>query len=68
MKEIAELFVQLGPNVALIVVLLYWVFFLQRKLISIIENNTTAMTATKQTLENINIAISDCHSNRSRRT
>jgi len=44
MEELVKIFSQLGVTSAVIVVLIYDVFFLQRKLISIIDQNTTAIT------------------------
>lgn len=59
-----DIFAQTGPTVALVIVLLYWLFFLQKKLISIIENNTTAMTANKQVMESVHETMKECHRGR----
>ena len=53
MDQLTSLFTTLGPNVAIVVVLLYWLFNLQKKLVSIIESNTAAMTAQTKTLETL---------------
>lgn len=60
MVDFAKLFAEFGPNVALVVALLYWVFFLQKKLISIIENNTVIMTKSTEVLTEIKRAIEKC--------
>lgn len=73
--ELAQIFKDLGVMLGLVVVLLYWVFFLQKKLISIIENNTQAMVKTAEaTAKNadaifeIKNVIRDCPANSARRT
>jgi len=43
MKEIETLFSNAGPITAMLILLCYDVFYLQRKLISVIEKNTEAL-------------------------
>jgi len=65
MDGIVKLVQDLGLNVALIVVLLYWVSNLQKKLVSIIENNTAALTAHQDAMEKLSEKISGCPNNKS---
>jgi hypothetical protein len=60
MADLAKIFAEFGPNVALVIALLYWVFFLQRKIISIIENNTEIMTKSTAILEEIKQVMERC--------
>ena len=65
MDGIVKLVQDLGLNVALVVVLLYWVSNLQKKLVSIIENNTAALTAHQDAMEKLSEKISGCPNNKS---
>lgn len=65
MNDMIKAVQELGLNVALIVVLLYWISNLQKKLVSIIENNTTALTAHKDAMEKMSEKISGCPDNKS---
>jgi hypothetical protein len=53
MEELVRIFTQLGVTGAVVVVLIYDVFFLQRKLISIIEQNTAAITKLQGIVETL---------------
>ena len=57
MSELSAVFAALGPNVAIVVVLLYWLHSLQKKLIAIIETNTAAMATQTKTLEELVVYI-----------
>lgn len=50
-NTIAEIFARYGAEGIMVVVLIYNTGFLQRKLISIIENNTKAMTNLTGTID-----------------
>jgi hypothetical protein len=51
MEELIKLFTTLGITGAVVVVLIYDVFILQRKLMSMIENNTKAFIELKDIIE-----------------
>ena len=52
MNEILAIIKELGTVGAVMAVLLYQIVYLQKKLVTIIENNTRAMTELKGTIEN----------------
>ena len=57
MEEIAKLITQLGLTGAVVVVLIYDVFFLQKKLIDIIEKNTAAISELKSIVSSLQQAV-----------
>ena len=57
---ITDIFAQAGTTVALIILLLYWVFVLQKKIIAIVENNTAAMVSHKDAMEKLADRIGEC--------
>jgi hypothetical protein len=65
MNDMIKAVQELGLNVALIVVLLYWISNLQKKLVSIIENNTAALTMHQDAMEKLSEKISGCPNNKS---
>lgn len=75
MSDIILVIQEFGPSVGLIAILMYWVFFLQKKLLSIIENNTSAITKAAEAanknadaLFEITNSVRDCPANTARRT
>ena len=59
MGDIASLADKLGLIGVVVVMLLYQVFYLQKKLVSIIENNTSAMGKLTSTIEKCQISHQD---------
>jgi regulator of replication initiation timing len=50
MTELLAIVEKVGPLSAVVVVLLYQVMYLQKKLVSIIENNTRALSELQTTI------------------
>lgn len=51
MSEVLTMVKEIGTMGAVVVVLLYQIVYLQKKLVAIIENNTKAMAELKLTIE-----------------
>ncbi len=57
MEDLVKTFSQLGLTGAIVVVLIYDVFFLQKKLIEIIDKNTAAISELKLIVESLQRAV-----------
>lgn len=60
LSSILEVFGQFGLSAVIIGILFWQIFFLQKKLISIIENNTSAMIKQSEATKEVKEALKDC--------